>query len=688
MHIDKEQLRGIASKVWQWSKVALHTRTAITLWRIFMLYVAMQICRAIFYFYNQDLIGSIESGEMWQLFKGSILFDNASIMYTISAYLLITILPVSERVWNSKWYRRITFGLYILPVALMLTINLGDLVYFHYTQKRCTAEEIFFANNGNTTQLIGHFMMDNWYLVIIFIALMAAIIYGYRIGFKAKDIVPLPERDDKSQGFKAWFTRPLVKGLGLFALMRVTVMSLLLLFAVYGIRGGLTRMTRPITLSNSMLYTMSPNKANLILSNPFCIIRTMSQHIVVPKFFTEEELDKVYTPSHYADNMQRSEMFGCCEGYNVVVFILESFSAEHSAHLIPDVHSGEGYTPNLDRIMSEGLTLERCYANGLTSIAAPPAVWSSLPSYEHSFMLMAESLAEYKALPTILKDRGYHTAFFCGSEHGSMGFGAFAHLVDIENLYSMEDYYASHGECNFDGAWGIWDEPFIDYMGEVLSTFKEPFFASLITLTSHHPFNVPDGAKGELPKGSTLNHRPVAYTDRAIGRFMEKYKDEEWFKRTLFVFVADHVSSERMAERTLAVPGCFHIVGAMYTPDGSLPAQSYEHIVSQVDIMPTVLGLLGNEEPYFAIGRDIFNEPHRKPFTLIRAGYGYVGLTDECVVDFNGTLSVGAYAYDDYSHRHDISSEVDIEGVDSLIKATLQQYYTHVSDRNYFPKER
>jgi hypothetical protein len=65
-----------------------------------------------------------------------------------------------------------------------------------------------------------------------------------------------------------------------------------------------------------------------------------------------------------------------------------------------------------------------------------------------------------------------------------------------------------------------------------------------------------------------------------------------------------------------------------------------------------------------------------------------VGLTDECVVDFNGTSSVGAYAYDDYSHRHDISSQVEIEGIDSLIKATLQQYYTHVSDRNYFPKER
>ena len=688
MQINREKLKGVAAKIYEWGRVALRTRAAITVWRILMIYVALQICRATFYFYNKDLIGTIESEEIWLLFKGSLVFDNASIMYSLALYMILTLFPVSQNIWNNKWYRWVTFGIYILPVAIMLIANLGDVVYFHYTQKRCTAEEIFFANNSNTTQLMFQFLIENWYLAILFAALMTAIVFGYRTNFTTRDIVDFPKRDEREEGVKAWFTPRMLKGVGLFALLRMVVMSLMVLFAVYGIRGGLTRMTRPITLSNSMLYTFSPNKANLILSNPFCIIRTMSHHLVVPHFFDEKEVDAIYTPSHYPEDMQKSELFGCCEGYNVVVFILESFSAEHSAYLMPEIHSGQGYTPHLDNLMRNGLTLDRCYANGLTSIAAPPAVWSSIPSYEHSFMLMAESLAEYKALPTILKDKGYRTAFFCGSEHGSMGFGAYAHLVDIEELYSMDDYYDSHGECNFDDAWGIWDEPFIDFMGEKLSGFNEPFFASIITLTSHHPFNVPDSAKGELPMGTTLNHRPIAYTDRAVGRFMEKYKDEEWFKHTLFVFVADHVSSERMAERTLAVPGCFHIVGAMYTPDGALPAQRYEHVASQVDIMPTVLGLLGCDEPYFAIGRDIFNEPHREPFTLIRSGYAYTALTDDCVVDFAESSSRGAYRYDDYRHSNDISSKVNMGRIDSLIKATLQQYYTHVSRRVYFPKKR
>lgn len=688
MRISDIDIKGCASTLYGVGRRLIRTRFAITAWRILMIYLAMQICRTVFYYYNQDLIGDIEAREIWLLFKGSILFDNASIVYSLALYFIVTCLPVSERIWNSKWYRITTFVIYIIPVALILTANLGDAVYYHYTQKRCTAEEIFFADNANTIQLIFHFMADNWYLVILFAALIAAIVYGYRIGYRAKDIAPMPQHDASKQGREAWLNRRYMGRTALFAIVRLAIIALMALYSIYGVRGGLTRMTRPITLSNSMLYTVSPDKANLILSNPFCIIRTMKQHIVVPNFFSEEEIDDIYSPSHYPEDMVPSEMYGRCKGYNVMIFILESFSAEHSAYLMPEEHTGKGYTPNLDKLMQQGLVFDRCYANGHTSIAAPPAIWSSTPSYESSFMLMPESIAECRPLPKMLADKGYKTAFFCGSEHGSMGFGAYAHIAGIEELYSMDTYEERRGDKDFDGAWGIWDEPFMDYMGEVLSKTQEPFFASIFTLTSHHPFNVPGHARGELPKGTTLNHQPIAYTDRAIGRFMDKYKGEEWFQNTLFVFVADHVSSERMAQRTLHLPGCFHIVGFMYTPNGAIEPQHYNHIVSQVDIMPTVLGIMGNDEPYFAIGRDIFNEPHREPFTLIRTGYSYTALMDDFVMDFSGTAALGAYAYDDLKHTRDISSEVDVERADSLAKATLQQYYTHVSKRDYFPKKR
>ena len=165
---------------------------------------------------------------------------------------------------------------------------------------------------------------------------------------------------------------------------------------------------------------------------------------------------------------------------------------------------------------------------------------------------------------------------------------------------------------------------------------------------------------------------------------MERFKDEEWFDRTLFVFIGDHVSSERILKRTNYTPGRFHVLGAMFTPDGSLNGE-YPHVFSQVDVMPTVLGLLGNDTPYFAIGRDIFNEPERKPFTLIYTGFTYSGVCDDYVLEFDGEEIVGAYRYDDILQQHDIRTEVDAEATDSLMRAVLQQYSTHVNSMDYIP---
>ena len=101
----------------------------------------------------------------------------------------------------------------------------------------------------------------------------------------------------------------------------------------------------------------------------------------------------------------------------------------------------------------------------------------------------------------MLADKGYATAFFCGSERGSMGFGAYARSAGVERLVSREDYEACHGTGDFDGYWGIWDEEFLQFTGEELTAMPEPFFAALFTLSSHHPFVVPEKYAATLPDG-------------------------------------------------------------------------------------------------------------------------------------------------------------------------------------------
>ena len=118
----------------------------------------------------------------------------------------------------------------------------------------------------------------------------------------------------------------------------------------------------------------------------------------------------------------------------------------------------------------------------------------------------------------------------------------------------------------------------------------------------------------------------MAYDDQAFRRFFERFGGEEWFRRTIFVFVADHVSSEKFAEKTRAYPGNMHILGFMYTPDGALRGEVTE-VTQQLDLMPTLLGLTGNREPYFAFGRDVLNESQRPRWSVSYNGQ-FRALTD------------------------------------------------------------
>lgn len=632
----------------------LHTPLALLVWRIVLLYAVLMLCRTAFYLYNAAVLGPLTWAEVWPLLAGALKFDTASVVYADGVFILLSLLPLRLR--ERRWYRAVLFWYYVaVNAVLVVATNLADTVYFRYTQKRFTADEIFFADNDNSLQLVGKFMAENWYLVLLWVALTALLAWGYRRRVREESIF--------SRGWAYYIGNTVI-----FAAAAG--------LSVAGMRGGMTRMTRPITLSNATLYTADSGKANLILSNPFCILRTIGSagSVKYKKHFAPEELARRFTPVHQPADSAAVNL----AGRNVVVFIMESMSAEHSAYLCPEVYADrevKGFTPFLDSLMQNGLVFKRMYANGTRSIQAMPSVLGSIPSFRTPFVLMPQSLGESRQLPAMLADKGYATAFFCGSEHGSMGFGAYARSAGVERLVSREDYEARHGTEDFDGYWGIWDEPFLQFMGEELAATPEPFFATLFTLSSHHPFVVPEQYAATLPDGYTRIHKGVAYDDQAFRRFFHRFGGEEWFRRTIFVFVADHVSSEKFAEKTRSYPGNMHIVGFIHTPDGALQGEVRE-VTQQLDIMPTVLGLTGNTEPYFAFGRDVLNEPQRPRWSVSYDG------------KFRALTGEGTVVLDDSGYE--VQECQATPAADSLMqsfRALIQQYYSHIERKSYTPND-
>ena len=637
------------------------THLALLILRIILLYVVLMLCRLLFYLYNSTLIGEIPFEEWWSLVCGSLKFDTVSILYANALFIILSLIPL--RVRECRWWRRIKAWYYVVVNAvLIVAANLADTIYFHYTQKRFTADEIFFADNDNSAMLVLKFAAENWYIVLFGIAFIVMLAAGYW------------------RKTREW---SMLNGVWYYLGSTVIFVAALGL-CVGGVRGGFTKMTRPITMSNATLYTADNMRAAMILSNPFCILRTIgsSGKISYEKYFSEEELNEIFTPEHRpALTEEPTEL----EGRNVVVFVMESFSAEHSALLRPDLYEDKeqkGYTPFMDSLMRQSYTFYNMYANGRRSIQALPAVWASIPSYKNPFVLMPQSMAQTRALPAILRDKGYRTMFFCGSDHGSMGFGAFARTTGIEHLYSREDYEARHGKGDFDGYWGIWDEKFIDFMGEELQQSQAPFFATIFTLTSHHPFVIPEEWEGKFPEGLTPNHKCVGYVDNAVGRFFEKYGEEEWFQNTIFVFVADHVSSEQFSDVFRTSPGSYQVVGFIHAPNSSFVGE-HRQVVSQVDLMPTLLGLMGNDEPYFAFGRDIFGEHDAEPISVSYDNNLFQAITAHHLILFDEHQVVAVYAHDDIRHEHNIKEEVDTSSIERRLKANIQSYYSHIENKNY-----
>lgn len=633
-------------------KRLLHTPVAMLAWRLVLLYAVLMLCRALFWLYNAELLGALTWGEAWPLLCGALKFDTASIVYANGLFVLLSLVPLHLR--ERRWWRNLCFGYYVVVNALLVVgTNIADTIYFHYAQKRFTADEILFADNDNSLQLVVKFIGENWYLALFWVAMVALLAWGYRHKVREESL--------------------LGDGIPYYA-GGTLVLALAAGLCIAGARGGMTRMTRPITLSNAMLYTSDGLKANLILSNPFCILRTAGNGggEKYVKHFPDEELPRYFTPVHEAPDSVAIDL----AGRNVVIFIMESMSAEHSAELCPEVYAEtpeKGFTPFLDSLMRNGLMFRRMYANGTRSIQAMPSVLGSIPSFRTPFVLMPASLGASRQLPAILAAKGYSTAFFCGSESGSMGFGAYARSAGIERLVSREDYEARHGKGDFDGYWGIWDEPFLQFMGEELSTLPEPFCATLFTLSSHHPFVVPDEYAATLPDGYTKIHKGVAYDDQAFRRFFERFGGEgsDWFQRTIFVFVADHVSSEKFAPQTRTYPGNMHIIGFIYTPDGALRGEVTE-VTQQLDIMPTLLGLLGNRERYFAFGRDVLNEPLRPRWSVSYDGE-FRALTDSTTLRLDdATQAVSMQATDTVTRAQQ-----------QQFQALVQQYYTRIERKNF-----
>ena len=289
---------------------------------------------------------------------------------------------------------------------------------------------------------------------------------------------------------------------------------------------------------------------------------------------------------------------------NVVLVSVESLSAEY----LGVFGNRQGITPNLDRLAGEGLLFTELYATGTRTVRGLEALALSVPPTPGQSIVKRPDNAGLFSLASVFNDRGYESKYVYG------GYGYFDNMSAFfgANGYAVVDRTAIPStEIHHENIWGVADEDlFAQALREADATHAagKGFFLHVMTTSNHRPFTYPEG-RIDIPSGKS-REGAVKYTDWALGKLIADARTRPWFDDTVFVIVADHCAAS--AGKTDLPLERYHIPLIVYAPKHIAPAR-FERLTSQIDIAPTLLGLLNFSYESRLFGYDMFAlEPGRE----------------------------------------------------------------------------
>jgi len=416
---------------------------------------------------------------------------------------------------------------------------------------------------------------------------------------------------------------------------------------------------------------VTSNEIPLVLNTPFTIIRTMGKdNLQIKEYLPENIAQKYFNPIYFpAKTIQKFN-----KKQNVVIIVLESFSKEYIGYFNKDC---KGYTPFLDSLFNNSLVFNNSFANGKKSIESLPAILAGIPSLsETPYVLSKYSTNKIIGLPAILKKNGYNTSFYHGGVNGTMGFDNFSHLAGCDNYYGKKEYPFKE---DYDGNWGIWDEPYLQYFATQLNKKNQPFFSVIYTLSSHHPFKIPTKYSQKFKEGKSEILKCISYTDYSLKEFFNNIKKYEWYKNTLFVITADHTSGALSNIYSNKI-GTYSVPIVLYNPGDSSLIGTNNNIVQHADIMPTVLSYLNISDTIICFGSSAFDTT-KFHFSINYINGNYQITKKNFLLLFDGDKSVALYNFinDEYLKNNLINENNNVrQELENDIKSIIQCYNNRI----------
>lgn len=623
----------------------LFSRQLALLGKRLLLILGLFFCGRLFFFiYNIQHFAPAWPEDVLKSFFYGLQFDISAIIYFNLPLILLHFVPPGS--FSGRINERIIKYYFITVNSLLVLSNFLDSEYFRFTGKR-TGSDIFsyMGINNDILKLVPRFIYDYWYILLIWALIMSA----------AWRIYPLASFACRQKRYLS------PKRIVIHSLAALLAIAFMLSLA----RGYRLKPLRVITATNYV----SARNIPLILNTPFTILKSFNkQHLVVPDYFPEGNASSGYSPVRTAVGNGKNRKV------NVVVIIMESFSKEFSGYLT----GSKGYMPFTDSLMQHSMVFPNAFSNSRTSIEALPSILASIPSLmETPFVSSPYAANTINSLPGQLGLQGYHTSFFHGGRNGTMGFDDFTRLAGVNNYFGKDEF---EDDNYYDGYWGIYDEEFFQFFEDKINTFPKPFFSCFFSLSSHHPYLLPEKHRDRFPEGDHLIHKTIAYADYSLRMFFKAAKKEPWFKNTLFVITADHTAQSDDPFYQNGIGG-YAVPIIYYHPGNPKLTGKNPRLTQHIDIMPSVLDYVNYSGHFISFGNSVFSGTD-KGFAVNYLNRLYQYKEGDWIYFHDGEQERGLYNYredsllvNNYAKNYDgIPENIDITYLEERLKGIIQQY--------------
>jgi phosphoglycerol transferase MdoB-like AlkP superfamily enzyme len=618
--------------------------------RILMATFILSIARLMLYIFNPGLFPDHSILSILRLYIAGLRFDLSTALYANAILIVLFLIPFRWR--SSKGYQQFTGFLFCLINIILVVPSLIDVIYYRFTMKRLTGDIFTYLGVGMESNLVLQFFIDFWYILLIWIFLIILL-----IGFSRRIRIS-----------------PKVRILNNFSYYSGQLLLAALFggLAVLGMRGGFQ--LKPINIISASAYAEAQD-IPLVLNSSFTIMKTIDQKGLEKKTFfsNNKELLKYFNAEQcYQKNDSIGKPLPMTKK-NVIIIILESFSQEHIGFYNKQLLGLKtpGYTPFLDSLISVSTSFNG-FANGKRSIEGIPSILSSLPTWMTQDYITSQYAAnKTNSLASLLRQEGYCSAFFHGGSNGTMGFDTYAGSSGFDKYFGRTEY---NNDKDFDGQWGIWDEPYLQYCAGEISQLKQPFLSAIFTLSSHHPYKIPAKYEDRFSKNASPVQRTILYTDYALQLFFKTVSGMPWFSNTLFVITADH-TSEATAPVYKTSVGAHRIPIVFYTPGDSLYAAN-NVVMQQADIMPSVLDYLNYPGKFISFGSSVFDQSKER-FSLSFTGNTYQLIRNNYALLWSENEKKQLYDYiaDPMLKKPLAPNSVkEYDKTEHILKSVIQQY--------------